>query len=392
MKQFILVIMFLLMTSYYGFSQSTIDSILVLIEKNNTSLIAAGKNVDAEKIGNKTGLMPMNPEAEFNYLWGSPEEIGHRTDVRFTQTIDFPTAYAYRSQLAGLKNRQTELEYERQRKEILLHARMVCIELMYQNALFKEYSIRLTNAKQIAEAYHSKFEAGEIGILEYNKAQVNHLNVSKDLEKIDIERKVLLTELQRLNAGQPIVLNSATIPSITIQTDFEQWYSQAEQRNPMLQWIRQEVTVSQKQRQLNTALSYPKISAGYMSENETREHFQGITLGLSIPLWEDKNKVAYAKAKSTALQSMANDAKLQFYNEMKALHEKVIALQSSVADYRVQLSAFSNTSLLQKALDKGEISLSEYIFELSAYYESVDKLLEMETEKNKAVAELNKYL
>jgi len=128
-----------------------------------------------------------------------------------------------------------------------------------------------------------------------------------------------------------------------------------------------------------------------MSEKVAGEQFQGITVGVSIPLWENKNTVKYAKAKAIAMQSVEADVKLQFYNEMKALHAKVAALQNSVADYKKGLLAFSNSALLQKALDKGEISLSEYLYELSVYYDSTDKLLEMERNLNKAIAELNKF-
>ena len=89
---------------------------------------------------------------------------------------------------------------------------------------------------------------------------------------------------------------------------------------------------------------------------------------------------------------MEADTKLQFYNEMKALHSKVAGLQISVADYRKQLIDFNNTELLRKALDMGEISLAEYFIELSVYYESINKLLEMEKNLNMAFAELNQYL
>ena len=44
------------------------------------------------------------------------------------------------------------------------------------------------------------------------------------------------------------------------------------------------------------------------------------------------------------------------------------------------------------ALDKGEISLIDYILELSIYYESVNKLLEQEKYLNKILAKLNQYL
>jgi len=129
-----------------------------------------------------------------------------------------------------------------------------------------------------------------------------------------------------------------------------------------------------------------------MSEGLTGERFHGLTVGLSIPLWENKNTLKHAKANAIALESIARDNKTQFYNQLKALHTKAISLQKNVKNYRVKLLKFSNSDLLKTALDKGEISLIDYILELSIYYESVNKQLELERDMNKTLAELNQYM
>lgn len=386
-----IIIFTLLLVGFNAFSQSSVDSVLANIERNNTTLSAYRKSVDAEKMGNKTGLTPQNPEVEFNYLWGNPSAIGNRTDMSIRQSFDFPTAYSYRNQIANIKNEQAELVYLKQRKEILYQARLLCADLLYYNSLYAEVSKRLEHAKQLANAYKAKFDIGETGILEYNKAQINYLNMSKDFEKVEIERKALQSELTRLNGGIEIVFAEANLQLQTISPDFEQWYTTAEQNNPVLQWIKTEIALHEKQSKLAVSQSLPKFYAGYMSEKVVGQQFQGISVGISIPLWENKNTVKYAKANTLAVQSIEADAKLQFFNEMKTLHAKVISLQGSVTDYRTQLATFSNTDLLQKALNKGEISLAEYFFELSLNYESINKLLEAERELNIAYAELLKY-
>ncbi|KAA6308963.1 hypothetical protein EZS27_039465 [termite gut metagenome] len=53
---------------------------------------------------------------------------------------------------------------------------------------------------------------------------------------------------------------------------------------------------------MNQAMGLPSFLAGYMSEKVVGEHFQDITLGISIPLWENKNRVKQAKAASIAAQ------------------------------------------------------------------------------------------
>ena len=390
MKQIILIFTLVVLTMGIT-AQIPVDSVLATIELNNTTLAAIRKNTDAEKIGNKTGIYLSNPEVEFNYLWGNPSSIGNRTDFSIRQSFDFPTAYSYRNQIANIKNDQAEIEYLKQSKEILFQARLVCVDLMYYNKLISEISKRQASAKQLADAYKAKFDIGETGILEYNKAQIYYLTISKELERIEIERTASLSELAKLNGGIAITFNESNIQPQSVAIGFEQWYATAEQNSPVLQWLKQEINMSEKQKQLAATQNLPKFNAGYMSEKVVGQQFQGVSVGVSIPLLENKNAVKYAKANKLAIQSIEADAKLQYYNQMKMLHTKAIAMQNSIADYRKKLAAFSNTELLQKALDKGEISLSEYFFELSVYYESIDKLFEAEKSLNETYTELHRY-
>jgi outer membrane protein TolC len=391
MKKIIIALICIIAFQISLSAQSTIDSVLAQIERNNTTLGALQKRAEADKIGNKTGNYLQNPEIEFNYLWGN-DVTGNRTDFKATQAFDFPTAYSYKNQISDIKNEQVELEYQKQRKELLLKARLVCYDLIYTNALKAELSKRIRHAQSIADAYKSKFDIGETNILEYNKAQLNLLNLSNEMEVLTIEQEALQAELTRLNGGVPISFSENEFQVAVLPTDFEQWYMQAEQSNPLLNWLKKEVELTQKQVSLNKALSMPKFQAGYMSESVVGQEFKGVTVGLSIPLWENKNTVKYAKANARASENTASDNKLQLYSHLKVLHTKAISLQNNVSDYKMKLATFNNTELLQKAFDKGEIALINYMLELSIYYESVNNLLKLERNLNKTIAELNQYL
>lgn len=390
MKRPILITAFVLF-GFNNYAQNTINSVLTEVEKNNSTLSACRKSIDAQKIENKTGIMPHNPEIEFNYLWGKPSAIGNRTDFSIRQSFDFPTVYSYKNQISDSRNEQAELEYKKQRTDILHQTRLLCIQLTYYNALRAELIARRAAALKIADAYKAKFNAGDVGILDYNKAQIHLLTVSKELENTQIEQAAAMSELTALNGGNTVSFPDSTFTMQTIPADFDTWYSTVEASNPVLQWLKQEITVSEKQVKLSTAKSLPKFSAGYMRENVVGEQFQGVSVGISIPLWENKNTVKYAKAQSIAIQSKEVDAKQQFYSKVKSDYAKAIALQQSVADYSSKLSEYSNVELLGKAFNKGEISLTEYMYELSLYYENKVFVLENEMNLSIAFAELQKY-
>ncbi len=375
-----------------AFAQEGTDDILEQTERNNTTLKAIRAATEAEKTGNKTGLLPPDPEAEFNYLWGNPSAVGNRTDFSVLQSFDFPTVYKYRSQISSLRNKQAELEYLKQRNELFHEARMLLAGLKYRNALIAAYNIRLSHADRMAFNYKNRLEAGEGNILDYNKAMVNRLSLSKELENLKIERNRLLAGLARLNGGNTLEFNDSIFTELPLIADFEQWVEQAGKKNPVLLQLKQEVAVAEKQTQLNKALGLPSLQAGYMSEKVVGEQFSGITAGISIPLWENKNKVKYARAKAEAAAIREADARFQFYSKMKSLHQNAAALQNSAMEYQSRLQDFSNRALLDKALGAGQISLSEYLLELAVYYQSVDDLLKMKYEALIAWYTLQRYL
>lgn len=372
-------------------AQIDVDSVLARIERNNTTLAAMRKNVDAEKIGNTMGIYLQNPEFGFNFLWSDPTSVGNRTDISIKQSFDFPTAYGHRRQISEFRNMQAELDYQKQRKNILLEARLLCADIIYANALAEEYRVRLGNARELAAAYEAMFEKGEVGVLEYNKAQLNLLNVKKEAGVVEIEKAAYLKQLTALNAGQPVEINSSVLLLPQLPPGFDQWYTEAEQDNPSLQWLDREIQLNMEQEKLNRSLWLPKASAGYMSENRYGEHFQGITAGVSIPLWENKNTVRYAEARTLALNSVVTDYKLQLYNQLKIQFEKAISLKNMVDEYRQSLNLYSNAELLKKALDEGELSLLNYLMEISLTYTTIDTYIKGQNELNKSLILLYQY-
>ncbi|MDR2407761.1 MAG: TolC family protein, partial [Bacteroidales bacterium] len=172
MKKLIVSMLFL-SAGFFAVAQNGYEPVLQQIEGNNTTLTALREQMKSQKLNNRTGIYPSNPEVEFHYLWGSPNAVGNRTDISVKQSFDFPTVYGQRSKIADLQNTNAELSYLSERMSLLLSAKQICIELIYYNALAKEYETRLQNAERIALACKVKLEKGETNILENNKAQLN---------------------------------------------------------------------------------------------------------------------------------------------------------------------------------------------------------------------------
>ncbi|MDR2910665.1 MAG: TolC family protein [Bacteroidales bacterium] len=370
-------------------AQSEVETVMKAIETNSTALSALREQMEAQKLGARTDIYLQNPEIEFNYLWGNPSSIGNRTDINITQSFDFPTAYGYRNKISKLENANAELLYKSGRINLLLRAKQVCIELVYYNALAKEYAARLTNAERIAAAFQALFDKGDANVIENNKAKLNLTTVRNEIERIEIEKTSLLNELQALNGGIEIPFATAEYSDHTLPASFSHWYGMAESKNPVLQYVRREIEIGQQQVKLNTALGLPKFNAGYMSEKVDGERYQGITVGVSVPLWENRNRVKQAKAQVRAAEKTLEDTKIQFYSNLQNLFVKSSRLRQNALQYRHALSAYSNNAFLQKALDAGELSLLNYLLEIEYYYDAMNNMMEAERDFNLSLAELS---
>lgn len=391
MKNSIYILLFSILLMPKANAQDALGKILESVETNNTTLKAYREQANANKIANKTGINMANPEVEFGYGWGSPSTTGSRQNLSVTQSFDFPTAYRYKSQLANERNKQVDLNYEQQRKEVLHEARLICVQLAFLSKQQEQLRERVKYAKELAEAYEKSFELGNTDILERNKAKLDLLNMEKALQMIEVDINMQKSELVRMNGGEALSFSVENYPDYLFPLNFSDWFVRIKNNNPLLIIAEQEVELSRKQEKLTRALNLPKLSAGYSGEFVKGSSYQGVTVGISIPLWEGKNTVKQQKAQTIALQMQQEDTKLQFQNQLHLQYDRAYKLSILLKEYEETLALTNNRELLKKALDKGQLSLINYLLELGVYYETIDKYLETERDYQLAVAELMQW-
>ncbi len=372
-------------------AQDNISKMLLEIEANNTTLKALQERASAEKIGNHVGINLENPEIGYSRQWGNSNAEGDKYEMSITQSFDFPTAYRYKKQLAKQLDSQADLAYLEQRAEILFEARQLGVELTYQSIVNRELKERYDDAKALCEAYEKAFSAGEIDIIERNKAKINLINTEKALQMNEVEQNGVRAELQRMNGGVPLVACPTAYDSDMLPSNFEEWLSGIEGNVPLLQLAEYQIESSRKQEQLVKALNLPKLSAGYMNAKEGGGRFNGFSIGVSIPLWENKNTIKHQKAQTNTLAMQYEDTKLQFVNSLRLEYDRAATMSALLNDYRDVLGNTNDKDLLKKALDQGKMSLITYLQELTIYYETVDKYLETQKEYYLSMAELKRW-
>ena len=389
-KKFYLVIL-LISISFVAWSQtSSIESVLSAIEENNLTLKTLRESNKAQKYANKEDITLPNPEVEFNYIWGAnlPER---GKGIAISQEFDFQTILGYKSSVANKQNELLDIEYKRERINLLLEAKTLCYDLIYHNALYRELSNRLELANENVSLFKKRFENGDVSILELNKAKLDLALAKGELANVEADRQEILSQLSILNGGKEVILDVEQFDLIAPLPMFDVWYSQAEALNPVLEYARNEVELSERAIKLNRSAWAPKLSAEYSREWEEDIKLNGITIGVSIPLWADINKVKSAKANAIASESRKKELEVNFYYQIKNDYEKSLILQKSAAETKAAVEQLSNLKYLGKALDSGEITMLDYIVEVQMYYEARTMALDAERAYYISLAKLSSY-
>ncbi len=385
-------IAFVSMTFVSG-AQNSAEVVLASVEKNNPELQALRKRTESEKYGFKAERMVEGPEVGFDYLWGSPADIGTRKDISVTQSIDIATISGTKGKIAKSESELSDMQFNVRRQEILLQAKLLYINIIYCNAVGAELERRLGRSEKVEAVYRDMQVRGETDMIEVNKAHLAYLAQRNALARNKMETEGFRLELQRLNGGEPLEINDLSyVRRDMLPADFDTWYKEVADRSPEIRAARQNVKVNEAVARGIKMSSCPTITAGYMAELVKGSNFRGLTLGLSIPLWSARSKTRQANLSCEASRLEVKDVEASEYSALRSLYEKASGLKDLSDELALSLAVSDEAmSMTEKKFNEGEISLMDSIMELSLYYSVVDESLAASRDYDLALAELNAW-
>lgn len=390
-KKIIYISLLIMMYGLNIGAQNSMDNILLEVEKNNKAILANKQYWQAKKVSYKSGLNPSNPKVEYEFLNGSPATAGNQTDIFILQEFDFPTAYIKKNQMANEQIGKIEFEEKKFRQEILFTTKQLCIDLIFLKKRKAELDKRLMLAEKTYNGFKSKFENGDANSIEVSKANLLLINLRNEVRLNNSKINQCYQMLIALNGGNEINSSELNYPITKELPDFNLLEEEIEKNDPVLNTYKQEKEIAQKKVELNRAMTFPKLEGGYHAQKILGQSFQGVHVGITIPLWEAKNSVKHQKEQLIFTEFLIDDHTTEHYYEIKQLYDKVQSLKLTLNEYQEVLNSLSDNSHLNKSFELGEISSIEYFTELNYFYNTLDDYLKMEREYFMTHAELFKY-
>ncbi len=364
------------------------DSLMKTVLENNRSLLAARELYQVTILDAGTGNTPPDPEVNFGYLYGNLAETANRIDFSVSQQFDFPTAYVHMSRLKEVKFTKAGLSYIVARQEILLMASQLWIERIYLNKQEQLLSGRLINSVKMVDHYRQKLAAGEEGRLSFSQSNLQAIALQNEYEKVRAEIRSNQVALDEISGGLAIEIPETVFPSsaLLIPDSVIQDYH----NSPEQQLYNLEAELKEQQKSLAVSKNLPKLSAGYYSETILDHKFKGFQVGLTVPLWENTNRIKHAKSEVIFAEADANRfASIQQKKVLQKL-DRLESLKDQAEKLEKALDLVNDEEILSVALEFGEISFSEYMYASDLYFRNVRSLLEFKRDQLLLEADLMK--
>lgn len=392
MKKIIYILVLACVPSFIS-AQNAIDKILASVSENNLELKASEADLQSQTYSIKSLNNLNDPNIDLDYTFGG-KDIGNKWDITVTQDFDWPGLYASRSK--GNKARISALSYltMMKRMEILLQAKQVCIDLVNINKQIVLQQKVYENIDNLYQLYQKGYQHGEINILDINKLKIERINTNQVLTELLVQKKVVLESLKALNGNIPVdesVLSSLTDYPVAEIKSLSYYSEPISTVDPEINYGSKSVEADKIDIKSSKLGWFPSFSVGYKHSNETGISFDGFVVGVSIPLFSNRNKVKAAEAAYLSKSLMQQNLHISKSTKINAQYSSLLILDKQINDYNGALNDTQNFDLLYKALKGGQISLLEYLVESKYFLDAQKNLLSIEYSFNQQLAELEKY-
>ena len=321
------------------------------------------------------------PKTTVDGQYGQFNSYSNDNSITVSQSFAFPSVYVNRYKLASANIKSSEWQYRASQVEIATQVKQIYWEYVYLRARQKLLSYQDSLYSGFLRAAELRAKSGETNRLEMITARSQSLEIKNQLFQVTADIGISSRKLK-------LLLNISLLPvpeeNILRRIEFSILAdSSYVVQNPSLGYIRQQVEVSQLEKQLERSQMLPDFNVGYFSQTITGTQevngvsrdfghdyrFSGLQAGISIPIWISPYK-ARAKAAKINENIARNDAESYIKTvagNFSSLVDEFSKYSSSVDYYEKQAIPEAELIIDQAALSykAGALDYLDYVLTLN---------------------------
>lgn len=388
MKRFLIAVSFVLM-AFTASADNSVDDVLKQIAQNNLTLRALQHDNEADVLDIKAENSLDGLSVEYSPFFRSGYSGVAESELVVSQEIQFPTKYADRNKQAKMLKSVGGKMYEKNRRDILLEAEQLCIDIIRLNMTMTMLDQRLKNSETLHQMYDKRMAAGDANILEVNKVKLDCMEVQTMVSEAQNERMLLLQQLQQLNGGKPVTIDSEKFPEFQPIKDFESYKALYLASDADIQMAETMLKSADMNVKMQKREWLPNISFGYRRNTEQKEGVNGLMVGVSFPLYSNSKRIKAARERRQSAELQVEQARKDAESQLQSGYQQLVGLQQ-VLDHSDVKMMQESIVLFSKALQHGEINALDYYTEVNSIYEKLQRHIDIHCQSAKLHAVLHK--
>ncbi|MDE6612041.1 MAG: TolC family protein [Muribaculaceae bacterium] len=368
---------------------SGIDDIVMEMALKNPSVAAARASCDADLADAQAENSLEGIELE-----GSFSSAGHgdkRWGVSIGQSFDWPGVYAARSKANQYRSEAFAFLYKVRIEQAAYDARSALIRMAAAEAEVKVLRKALENMKRMSEIVEKAFGNGDVTILEVHRLRIERFATATRCAKAEAEAESARAAVRALNGGTLPDISSFDILAPAPPLPLEHYTATFREQNPSALAGLSLARVAQQDVEVARRSALPSFKIALSHEFEDMEHFNGFSIGISLPSWSPSRKVAAARAKALAAKLDTESYELTAINDMTGNHVKASRLYSSLQEAADTFDSGAYPELLMIAYENGKLDVLSYLTEYNQYLDAAADYQAQRVELAYALAFLNRY-
>ena len=404
------VLIVLLLVSYSGIAQQkqtvSLEDAIKTAVQNNQTLMAVSQEKQAAVLQKR--LSTELPKTDFNLMYGQYNGF-YKSDNNITiqQGIPFPGLMIAKSALGNARIESATLKSTLTRNDLIYQVKTAYYTLVYLKAKQELLVVNDSIYKTLFTNANKRYEKGDLTLLEKTSAESKWLDVrnllQNNLDEIRIQQNQLSV---LLNTREDWDIEPNTPRELRLQGIND---SSIAASSPYLQFLKQQITLAEKEKKITVNSSLPDLRIGYFNQSlygvplndagtslaGSGNRFQGFMVGLSFPIWfrPDVSKVKIHNAQIRATTAYAKQEELTINAQYKQAVQQYIRAQRNIDYYNN--TALPNARLIRaqsaKAHQLGEISFTQHLFNLQQAVSIEESHLQTQHEYNQAIINIERY-
>ncbi len=366
-----------------------VDDVLRAIEQNNKELQSLAQAAHAASLDVQSRNNLEDPTVEYSPFYAKGIDGVATSELIVSQSFDFPTLYAARHQAGRLQQQAIGLQHRVARRDLLLEAKNLCLDLIRLNKENDLLTERMKHADRLLALFEKRLHEGDASLLDVNKIKMERMTVQTELTQNHAAHRTALQQLLAMNANQPLDFAATDYPAVSVAGSYDTLRDQVMAADLGLQAADLTARAARKEVNVSRQNWLPKLSVGYRRNTELNEASNGFLVGGSLPLFSNRKKTRMARAQAVSAELAHDDARLKAEAALQSGYNELQQLQAALEAYDLPLMKKS-LSLLGDAVTAGELSVIEFYVEADNIYRNLQSYLETENRYQKRVADLYK--